>query len=184
MLSRMTDSSDEMNERDESEFVDEEEAEGGPAALAKIRAKLKKAVEEKQEYLEGWQRARADFANFKREEALMHHDREARITSDIIESLIPALDTLELALKHEKGGQEKGLEMVYKQFVSSLKQIGVEKYGTPGDIFSPHTYEALREVATGDETQDHTVESVERSGYAVGERVIRPAQVSVYVHKE
>jgi molecular chaperone GrpE len=179
----MADSAEEMNEEHESEFVDEEEAEGGPVALAKVRAKLKKAVEEKQEYLEGWQRARADFANFKREEALMHHDREARITSDVIESLIPALDTLELALKHEKEGQGSGLEMIYKQFVNSLKQIGVEKYGAVGEKFIPHTHEALREVATDDEAKDHTVESVERSGYKVGERVIRPAQVSVYVYK-
>jgi molecular chaperone GrpE len=180
----MADSADEMNEQDESEFVDEEEAEGGPAALAKVRAKLKKAVEEKQEYLEGWQRARADFANFKREETLIHHDREARITSEVVELLIPSLDTLELALKHEKEGQAKGLEMIYKHFVSSLKKIGVEKYGAVGEHFTPHTYEALREVATESETQDHTVESVERSGYAIGERVIRPAQVSVYVYKK
>jgi molecular chaperone GrpE len=162
----MADSAEEMNEEHESEFVDEEEAEGGPVALAKVRAKLKKAVEEKQ-----------------REEALMHHDREARITSDVIESLIPALDTLELALKHEKEGQGSGLEMIYKQFVNSLKQIGVEKYGAVGEKFIPHTHEALREVATDDEAKDHTVESVERSGYKVGERVIRPAQVSVYVYK-
>ena len=110
----------------------------------------------------------------------MHTDREARIKSELIESFIPALDTLELALKHANEEQRKGLEMIYKQFVGSLKQMGVEKYGAPGDAFNPHKYEALREVATSDRAQDHTVEAVERSGYAVGEKVIRPAQVSVY----
>jgi len=181
----MTDSADEMNEQHESEFVDEEEAEGGAAALAKLREKLKKAVEQSREYLEGWQRSRADLVNFKREEALIHHDREARMTSEVIELLIPALDTLELAVRHSVSDKEKnGLEMIYKQFLGSLKNIGVEKYGAVGDSFSPHTYEALREVATGNQEQDHTVESVERSGYRVGERVIRPAQVAVYVHKE
>jgi len=79
--------------------------------------------------------------------------------------------------------EKSGLEMIYKQFLGSLKQIGVEKYGTAGDSFNPHTYEALREVPTSEQAQDHTVESVERSGYAVGEKVIRPAQVSVYAFK-
>ncbi len=172
----MTDSEDNI----ESEFVDEEESEMGPALVKRLREKLKVATDKSQEYLEGWQRSRADFANFKREEALMHTDKEARITSDLVEALIPSLDTLELALKHAKEEEAKGLEMIYKQFLGSLKNIGVEKYGAVGDTFNPHKYEALREVPTDDESKDHTVESVERSGYAVGEKVIRPAQVAVY----
>ena len=65
-----------MSNSDE-EFVPEEEAEEGPAAVKKLREKLKKTVGEKQEYLEGWQRARADFANFKREEAVREETGEA-----------------------------------------------------------------------------------------------------------
>src|SRR5882757_9594993 len=99
-----------MTDSEDEEFIDEEEADMGPEAIKKLREKLKKAIEEKQEYLDGWQRAKADFANFKRQEALIHIDREARIKSDIIESLIPVLDTFEIALKHEK--DNKSLEMV------------------------------------------------------------------------
>ena len=175
----MTDSEENI----ESEFVDEEESEMGPALVKRLREKLKAATDKGQEYLDGWQRSRADFANFKREEALMHSDREARITTELVEALIPSLDTLELALKHAKEAEAKGLEMIYKQFLGSLKQIGVEKYGAVGETFNPHRYEALREAPTDDDSKDHTVESVERSGYAVGERVIRPAQVSVFAKK-
>src|SRR6266404_3305337 len=128
-----------MKGSEDQEFIDEEEADIGPATIQKLREKLKKAIEEKQEYLDGWQRAKADFANFKRQEALIHIDREARIKSDLIESLIPALDTFEIALKHEKGGS---LEMVYKQLLKSLRQVGVEKFGAAGDSFDPHKYEA------------------------------------------
>ena len=179
----MADSADEIDGNIESEFVDEEESEMGPALVKRLREKLKAATDKSQEYLEGWQRSRADFANFKREEALIHTDREARITVGLVESLIPSLDTLELALKHAKGEESKGLEMIYKQFLGSLKAMGVEKYGTVGEKFNPHKYEALREVATSDKSQDHTVESLERSGYAVGEKVVRPAQVSVFAFK-
>src|ERR1700753_2897543 len=87
-------------ETSDEEFVSEEEAEQGPAAIKKLREKLNKAVEEKQEYLEGWQRSRADFANYKREEATIHSDKEARIKAQLIEEMLPALDALELALQH------------------------------------------------------------------------------------
>ena len=166
-----------MTDSEEEEIINEDESDMGPAALKKLREKLQKAVEEKQDYLDKWQRLQADFANFKRQEALIHVDREARIKSDLIESLIPALDTFELALKHEKN---PGFEMVYKQLLDSLKRLGVEKFGAAGDTFNPHKYEALREVIATEETHDNTVESVERSGYEVEGKVIRPAQVSVF----
>jgi molecular chaperone GrpE len=160
---------EEKNDDIVEEFVDEDEADGGPAALKKLREKLKKAIEEKQEYLNGWQRARADFANFKREEAGLQADKEARITSDLIEALIPALDTLELMTKHDASANNKMLE---KQFLDSLAKIGVQKFGKAGEQFDPHRHEALAQ--NGDE---HIVESVERSGYSIGDKIIRAAQV-------
>lgn len=163
----------------EEEFVPEEETEEGPGLVKRLREKLKKAVEEKQEYLEGWQRARADFANYKKEEASMHADRADRSKAELIEELLPALDTFELALKH--GNSE--LEMVHKQLLSGLARLGIERFGAPGEAFDPRKFEALIEVPIDDEEKDHTVESVHRAGYSVGERIIRPAQVAVYIKK-
>lgn len=166
----------------EEEFVDEEEVEGGPAALKKLREKLKKAIEEKQEYLDGWQRARADFANYKKEEASLHGDREARSKAEFVEVLLPALDAFELALRHLSAQGANELGVVHKQLMRSLKSLEVEQFGEAGERFDPYRYEALREVPTHAAEKDHLVESVERSGYSVGDRIIRPAQVSVYVH--
>jgi len=160
----------ELADENESEFVSDEEDEG-PGALKRLREKLKKAVEEKQEYLEGWQRARADFANYKREEAGMHSDKEDRIKSDLIESLLPALDALELSLKHSPS---KELQIVEKQFLDSLKKLGVEKFGEVGEDFDPHKHEALAQKG-----EDHKIISVERSGYSSGDKIIRPAQVVI-----
>ncbi len=162
---------EENNDEVVEEFVDEEDAEGGVASIQKLREKLKKAVAEKQEYLDGWQRSRADFANFKREEATLQADKEARIVAELIEALIPALDTLELLQKHEKSENNKMLE---KQFLDSLKKIGVERFGKVGETFDPYKHEALAQK--GDE---HIVESVERSGYSIGDKIIRAAQVII-----
>lgn len=165
----------------EEEIIEEEEADGGPAALKKLRERLKKAVEEKQEYLEGWQRARADFANYKREEAGLHRDREERTKAQFVETLLPALDAVHMALRH---ATSKDLELVQKQLLDSLKAFGVEQFGTAGEPFDPKVHEALREAPTDAPEKDHTVLSVERPGYRISEHLVRPAQVSVNVYKK
>ncbi|OGC80065.1 nucleotide exchange factor GrpE [Candidatus Adlerbacteria bacterium RIFCSPLOWO2_01_FULL_51_16] len=159
-----------MQER-ESEFVPEEEAEQGPALIKKLREKLKKAIEEKQEYLDGWQRSRADFANFKKEEAAREGHKEERIKAELAEAIIPTLDSLEMALKNHP---TKELEILQKQLLNSLKKIGVERFGKSGEEFSPHRHEALAQTGEGD-----VVVSVERSGYSIGDKVIRPAHITL-----
>lgn len=155
----------------EEEFVSEEEADGGPATIKRLREKLKKAVEEKQEYLEGWQRARADLVNYKKETAMGHGESQERILSGLIEEMLPALDVLELSVKHDG---TKALKILEQQFLGSLKKLGIERFGEVGEDFDPHKHEAL--VKRG---EDHKIESVERSGYSIGDKIIRPAQVII-----
>ena len=159
-----------MNGTDE-EFVPEEESEVGEDAVKRLREKLKKAVAEKQEYLDGWQRARADFANYKREEAAVHAENENRIKAELVEALIPTLDSFEMALKHDPSDD---LKLVYKQLLSALKTLGVEQFGKAGEEFSPHTHEAIAKEGEGE-----SVMRVERSGYKIANRIIRPAQVII-----
>ncbi len=158
----------EADENLDDSVIGEENAQ---EALKKLREKLKKALEEKQEYLEGWQRSRADFANYKREEASMHGDREARVKANLIEELIPALDVLELSLKHE---DSPTLRIVEKQFLDALKRLGIERFGQTGEEFNPNIHEALAK-----QSEEHVVISVERSGYKADETIIRPAQVII-----
>ena len=161
----------------EEEFIAEDETEAGPAALKSLREKLKKAVAEKQEYLEGWQRARADLVNYKKETTAGHGESQERILAEFIEELLPALDVLELSVKHD-GTQ--ALKMLQQQFLGSLQKLGIERFGAVGEDFDPHKHEALAKRG-----EDHKVESVERSGYAIhsdgqaGDKIIRPAQVII-----
>lgn len=174
-------------EASEEEFVPDlpdgeagEDAEGsGPALVRRLREKLKKAVEEKQEYLEGWQRSRADFANYKKEEASVHGDREVRVKAQLVGEIIPVLDSLEMAIKHDVSPE---LGLVHKQFIEALGRLGVERYGAPGEAFDPTHHEALRQVETEVPEEDHTIASIERSGYKLGDTIIRPAQVTIRNH--
>jgi molecular chaperone GrpE len=162
-----------MMDDSEKEFIPEEEGEGGgDGALKRLREKLKKAVEEKREYLEGWQRSRAEFANYKSQEASLMGEKEDRLKAGVVEALLPALDTLELSLRHHP--DDDSLRMIERQFMDSLKRLGIERFGEAGEEFDPARHEALAK-----HSDDHMVASVERSGYRMGGAVIRPAQVII-----
>jgi molecular chaperone GrpE len=170
-----------MSEED-SEFVSEEESEQSPAAMKTLREKLKKAVAEKQEYLEGWQRARAELANSTR---MFEEDKKSAKASGMIhavEALLPALVSLERA--KEAGEIPTDFVGIEKQIQVGFTSLGVKRI-TPnvGDRFSPETQEALREVPTDASEKDHTIEAILATGYSMGERIVQPAQVSVFVYR-
>lgn len=173
----------------EEEFVPEEEAEEGTAALSKLREKLKKAVAEKQEYLEGWQRARADFTNYKREESALHAQKEDRLRADMAEAIIPALDAFEMAFatkwyKDAAPEWKGGVMSIYRELVRSLERFNIKLHTPLGEPFDPQKHEAVRHVPVDTKEQEDVVVSVERSGYTAGDRVIRPAQVSIGQFKQ
>ena len=64
--------------------------------------------------------------------------------------------------------------LVNSVFLGSLKKLGIERFGETGEDFDPHKHEALAKRG-----EDHKVESVERSGYSIGNKIIRPAQVII-----
>lgn len=159
-------------ETSDEEFVSEEESELGPAALKKLREKLKKAVEEKQQYLEALQRERADFVNYKKGEAAAHRERADRQKAELVEELLSALDALEMALLHAP--ESKELAIVDQQMQNSLKKLGIERFGRKGEEFDPSLHEALQKTG-----EDHIIKSVARSGYKIGNHLIRAAQVII-----
>jgi molecular chaperone GrpE len=165
----------------DDEIISEEEADASPAAIAKLRERLKKAIAEKQEYLEGWQRTKADFVNLKKDEETRREHSTARIKASLAEELVPTLDSFEMALKHSP--EDKNLAILHKQLLGSLQSMGIERFGEVGEKFDPTKHEALQEVAVDTADKDHTVVTVERSGYSINNFIIRPAQVVIGNYK-
>ena len=98
------------------------------------------------------------------------------MAASLLEEIIPVLDSFEMAAKHDSN---KELEIIQKQLLDSIKKMGIESFGKKGEAFNPEIHEAVREVAVDTREKDHTVVSVERSGYSIQNHIIRPAQVSV-----
>ncbi|KKW18491.1 MAG: Protein GrpE [Parcubacteria group bacterium GW2011_GWB1_50_9] len=127
------------------EFVPDEE--GIPQELAgkikKLREGLKSCEAERKEYLEGWQRAKADFINFKKDEGKRFEDMARFVTASIVEEFLPVLDSFDLALAHGvPESVEKGIMLIRSQFEDVLRKRGIEEITVgAGDPFDPAKHE-------------------------------------------
>ncbi|HXK38825.1 MAG TPA: nucleotide exchange factor GrpE [Candidatus Paceibacterota bacterium] len=183
--------SEEMRVAPETEEFELENDEAGAEIqsdkIKKLRAELEKCKEEKQEYLVGWQRCKADSIN-ARKEAIATAERAGNRSRDaLIEDIIPALDSFDMAIGSGAWAQmdanwRTGMENVRAQLITALSNQGVSAYAEIGDDFDPILYEAVQEVDA--EGKPGSVVKVLRRGYKTSERIIRPAQVAVVAHKE
>lgn len=145
--------------------------------LAKIKADLEQTRKEKQEYLDGWQRAKADYAN-----ALRRFEEEklgAISMGGIIaaQAFIPAIDSLMRA--KEAGELPEGFAGIAKQLEDAAKKLGMERIGTVGEEFDPSRHEALGTDEASSSQADGTVTAVLEHGWQLGDRVVRAAKVRV-----
>ena len=127
-----------------------------------------------EEYLNNWKRERADFINYKKDEAKRLEEFFKFANEGLILEVIEVLDDLEIALKHGNGGSG-GLRQIMKKFTDWLKKYGVEKIKVDGEKFNPLLHEAIETEKEGD-----SIEEV-RPGYTMHGRVIRPARVKITI---
>jgi molecular chaperone GrpE len=150
---------------------------------AQFFAELNAARAEAQEYLDGWQRARAEFANYKKRVERENQDSYKRVTSDILSRFLSVIDDMELALRDrpqegDAGAWAKGIELIYQKLLGMLANEGVERIQAEGGTFDPLLHEALSHEESS-EHEDGQIIEVIRQGYKMGERVLRPALVRV-----
>jgi len=149
-----------------------------------LEAMLKEEIALKERYLAGWQRAQADLENFKKRAAREQAELRALVVEGLVKDMLPALDSLERAIKHAKTGTAadeataRGLDLVMGKFLEFLEKEGVKPISAAGEPFDPMRHEAILRVPTDSVEEGVVLEEVQR-GYASKDRVIRPALVTV-----
>lgn len=149
--------------------------------MKKMREKLRVCEDEKKGYLDGWQRAQADAVNYKKDEAKRLEDLGRFLTQNMLQDLLPVLDSFDLALQSFRGSgggsaQEQGVLMIRSQLTDIFKKRGVTQIEvTPGDEFNPEKHESIGEVESDKPTG--TIAEEVQKGYVLAGRVIRPARV-------
>jgi molecular chaperone GrpE len=154
--------------------------------VKKLRDDLKKVRAEKEEYLTGWQRAKADYINLQKEMEQVRANTSLLTKEKIVESLLPSIDSFDMAMANKEAWEKvdpnwrTGVEYIYQQIITGLSDVGVEIIDKIGIAFDPNLHQSIESVLTDDKSKDHTIEKVIQAGYKIGERVIRPARVKIY----
>lgn len=148
-----------------------------------LQSELEEIRSQAEEYLDGWQRARAEFANYKKRIQKEREDSRSFITAEIMSKFITVVDDFERALsdRPSDGASDawaEGVDMIYRKLKTILESEGVEEYSPEGEIFDPNFHEAIG-FEESDDHDEGMIFQVIQPGYKIGERVIRPAIVRV-----
>jgi molecular chaperone GrpE len=172
-----TERGDETPAPDTQETASAGTAENDPERL---RSLLKEEHEKAQSYMQNWQRAAADYQNFKRRVEEERGETARLANAALIINLLPLIDDLERALHNVDAHLAgltwvDGIRLIHRKFLALLDMAGVDEIAADGHQFDPAVHEAVAQVP-GDENK---VMSVVQKGYRLGDRVIRPAMVVV-----
>ena len=141
---------------------------------------IEKIRKERDEYLDGWQRARAELINYKKDELKRFQEMAKFANESVLREIIAVLDSFDLALMAlEKDGKaEKGIYLIKAQLEDILKNYGLERMSISiGEKFDPSLHEAVAEVES-DKPSGTIIEEIEK-GYFLNGKLIRPARVKI-----
>ncbi len=149
-------------------------------SMESLRAALAEEKQKAEQYLANWQRAQADYINFKRRTEQEQIENTRRANAALLMNLLPVLDDFERALqKVESRMRDKpwvqGIDLIYRKFLSKLEGEGVRRIESVGKDFDPRFHEAVL-YEEGDAGK--VIEELE-PGYLLGDRLLRPAKVKV-----
>ncbi len=161
--------------------LDDDETVEDPVEV--LQASLGEITTKAEEYLDGWQRARADFANYKKRVLRENADIRQMARGEVIKLYLDIADDLGRALQEkpesgEEGTWADGIEIIFQKLRSRLEAEGIKPMNPLGEEFDPNIHEALMKEES-DEYESGQIIEVMQEGYWIGEKVLRPALVRV-----
>ena len=129
-------------------------------------------------------RLQAEFENYKKRIEKEKAEFIAHAHCELIEKLLPVLDSFELALKNTKDAEKfiKGVEMIYAQLHAVLASEGLKPIEPVGKLFDPYKHEVLMKEES-DKPEDIVLEEFQK-GYTINDRILRHSKVKISAKKE
>jgi molecular chaperone GrpE len=144
---------------------------------------IEKLKRERDEYLAGWQRAKADFANYQKEEARRQEEFAKWALAGFINELLNVLDSFDIAISQTTSEKELlGLTLIRSQLLALLTKYGLQPIPVEkGMKFDPEFHEAIAHEPS--DLPEDTILAEIQKGYTLHNRVLRPAKVKVATKK-
>ena len=139
--------------------------------------------QERDEYYDRLLRKTAEFDNYRKRIERERVQLSEAAAADLLEELLPLVDDMERALKADPGTEateaiRRGVELIHKQLMETLRKRGVRPIESLGADFDPHFHMAVSHEPADGRREGEVVEEFRR-GYMLGERLLRPAMVKV-----
>jgi len=174
-----------LSEDGAGDVVVDEEIDAPIAVIKKLKDKIKNLEKEKQEYMDGWQRERADFINYKKRIENEKIEVIKYANESLVEELLPVLDSFEMAFSNKEAWEKVdknwriGVEYIHTQFLKILDENGIKEIKAMGQKFDPKFHVAVEHIVTDDENKDNVILEVRKKGYMINDRVVVAPQVVV-----
>jgi molecular chaperone GrpE len=144
---------------------------------------LEAAQAEASRYLSMLQRVQADFLNYKRRMEAERESQAEAARAETIRAFLPVVDDFERALAHvppdfAQQSWLQGFHLIERNLAASFERLGLRRVGAEGEPFDPNVHEAVAYEVHPEFPEGH-IAGVLRAGYQLGDRVVRPAQVTV-----
>lgn len=150
-----------------------------------VQSELSACKKQAAEYLEGWQRAKADLINFKREAEEKRREHVRYAAEDIISQCIPILDSFDMAFRNKEAWEQapenwrRGVEYIQQQFLSMLRDNGVIPVSPEGELFDPAQHDSAGTKSVDSPEHEGIILSVVQRGYKLHDKLIRAPKVIV-----
>lgn len=147
-----------------------------------LKQELEECKKQVEENLAGWQRAKADLVNYKKDQEKYLEEFRKYASEDMIIKLLPTIDSFELATKHlpkdlKDSDWAKGMICIKNQFDNFLKDVGVEEIKSVGEKFDPSLFESVGEEES-DQEEGIIIAEIQK-GYKMFGKVVRVGKVKV-----
>lgn len=177
-------------ENDNDLTIDPEDEEkdgfGRSGKEKKLKEELKECQKERAEYLDGWQRAKADLVNARREFEERRKDLVTYANENLILELLLVLDSFDMAFSNKNAWNKvdenwrRGVEHIHSQLETVLRSNGIEAIEESEGKFSAERHESVGTVPTKNKDDDEMIAELVQRGYMLRGKVIRPAKVKLY----
>jgi molecular chaperone GrpE len=151
-----------------------------PEEWEELNKKLEETQAKADEFMDGWQRARAEFDNYRKRIERENSQVYQNAVGNIIKRYLPVLDDLERALQARPADLSwaAGIDLIYRKLQSILDSEGIKRIEAVGQAFDPNFHEAIVQEHSDVLPSGHVI-AVVQNGYMLGDKVIRPAMVRV-----
>jgi molecular chaperone GrpE len=194
-MSSMTDIKDDSSNlvklEDDSEVVydasiDSDNMSDPKEKIAKLKERIKKLTTEKDEYMNGWQRERADFVNFKKRSEEERKEYIKFANENLLEEMLTVLESFDMAFVNKEQWNSVpenwrvGVEYIHSQLVKILDDNGLKEF-TPkvGDKFDVKLHVAEEVTPVENETDDGVIKEIKKKGYTMNGKIIIAPKVVV-----